>query len=285
MSDPTFVISIQSQVVFGHVGNSAALFPLQAAGLEVAAIPTVVFSNTPDYPTQRGRPLPADFFADLLLGARERDLARRADFILSGYIGSVEVARLTADFIRDAKAANPALVYLCDPVMGDQGVLYVPRDIADVMRDQLLPLADIVAPNQFELAWLSGVEVATLADVRAARERLHLDASARLVATGSHLAETAPDMIESVLIGPERTSRHPTRRLPYAMPGTGDLYAALIVAGLGRGRDLGAAIDHAQALTARALMTAGEMGAGEVMLTDEEFRRALLDTGEHAAPG
>ena len=107
----TLVISIQSQVVMGHVGNSAAVFPMLAAGIEVAPVPTVIFSNTPDYPTLRGRPLPADFFADLLQGLWDRGLPQRADFLLSGYIGSVEVAGLLADFVARAKAANPRLCY------------------------------------------------------------------------------------------------------------------------------------------------------------------------------
>lgn len=121
MTRPPFVISIQSQVVFGHVGNSAAVFPMQAAGLEVAAIPTVIFSNTPHYATLRGRVLNPDLFADLLRGAQERGLPERADYILTGYIGSAEVARIVADFVAGAKAANPRLTYLCDPVMGDAG--------------------------------------------------------------------------------------------------------------------------------------------------------------------
>ena len=103
---PPLVISIQSQVVMGHVGNSAAVFPLLAAGLEVAAVPTVVFSNTPDYPTLRGRAMPADFFAELLQGLWERGLPERADVLLTGYIGSVEVARLVADFAARAKAVG-----------------------------------------------------------------------------------------------------------------------------------------------------------------------------------
>ncbi len=115
---PPLVISIQSQVVHGHVGNSAAVFPMQASGLEVAAIPTVIFSNTPDYPTLRGGPVPPDLFADLLLGACERGLPQRAEWLMTGYIGSVEVALLAADFVARAKAANPSLRYLCDPVMG-----------------------------------------------------------------------------------------------------------------------------------------------------------------------
>ena len=141
---PPLVISIQSQVVFGHVGNSAAVFPMQAAGLEVAAIPTVLFSNQPAYPTLRGAPLPPDLFADLLRGAWERGLPQRAAWLMTGYIGSVEVGHLVADFVARAKAANPGLRYLCDPVMGDHGPgLYVPAELAQVIRDGLLPLADL----------------------------------------------------------------------------------------------------------------------------------------------
>ncbi len=171
MTPPPFVISIQSQVVFGHVGNSAALFPMQAAGLEVAAIPTVIFSNTPNYPTQHGRALPPEFFSDLLQGARERGLPERADFILTGYIGSLDVALMVADFVAEAKAVNPALIYLCDPVMGDTDPgLYVPEAIADVMRDRLLPMADIATPNPFKLSWLTERKVATTWDLEAARQ-------------------------------------------------------------------------------------------------------------------
>lgn len=277
---PVLVISVQSQVVFGHVGNSAALFPMQAAGLQVAAIPTVLFSNTPHYPTLRGRPLPGDFFAELLQGAEERDLPRRAGFIISGYIGSVEVARQLAAFITRAKAANPGLIYLCDPVMGDSGPgLYVPEAIADVMRQDLLPLADIATPNQFELGWLTGTTILDLADLRLAAARLALAPDARLIATGCALRDTAPGMIESVILHGPEPSRHPVAHLPIALPGTGDLFAGLIVAGCANGLDLPAAVSLAQDLTSRALAHAERLGAREVVLNDPQFREALLKLG------
>jgi pyridoxine kinase len=278
MKRPPFVISIQSQVVFGHVGNSAALFPMQAAGLEVAAIPTVIFSNTPDYSTLRGRALDPGHFADLLLGAQERGLPERADYILSGYIGSVEVARTLAEFVAGAKAANPRLRYICDPVMGDAGPgLYVPEAIADVMRDQLLPLADIATPNPFELSWLTGQGIATLDDLQSARRLLSLSPQAQLIVTGCALEDTAPGQIESLLLAPEGLSRHPTAHLPIALPGTGDLFAALIVVGQARGLDMATTIEMAQRLTSRALAHAQALGAGEVVLSELEFRRALLN--------
>ncbi|WP_116133937.1 pyridoxal kinase [Tropicimonas sp. IMCC34043] len=277
---PPLVISIQSQVVFGHVGNSAAVFPMLAAGLEVAAIPTVVFSNTPDYPTLRGRALPGDFFADLLLGAEERGLPGRAAFIVTGYFGSVEVALLAAGFIARAKAANPGLRYLCDPVMGDAGPgLYVPEAIAEVMRDRLLPLADIATPNPFELSHLTGMAIATLSDLQRAAGRLSLSPEAQLIVTGCALAETPPGMIESILFGPDGIGRHPTAHVPVALAGTGDLYAGLIMAGLGRGLPLPRAVDLAQTQTTRALLQAQRLGAAEVVLSDPEFRNALLTMG------
>lgn len=280
MKRPPFVISIQSQVIFGHVGNSAALFPMQAAGLEVAAIPTVIFSNTPDYPTLRGRALPPEFFSDLLQGARERGLPERADYILTGYIGSLDVAEMVADFVAEAKAANPRLRYICDPVMGDTGPgLYVPEAIAGVMRARLLPLADIATPNPFELAWLTGQQNHTLADLQTAREALHIAPEAHLIATGCVLDDTGPGQLETVLLGPEALSRHPTKRLPIALPGTGDLFAGLVVAGIGRGLALTRAIETAQTLTVRALSHAEALGAGEVVLSEPEFRRALLSLG------
>ncbi len=278
MIKPPHVISIQSQVVFGHVGNSAAVFPMQAAGLEVSAIPTVIFSNTPHYPTLRGAALTRDLFADLIRGAHERDLPKRADYIISGYIGSVEVAELTADFIAEVKVANPGLSYICDPVMGDSGPgLYVPEAIADVMRDRLLPMADVATPNQFELGWLTDMPVTTMTELTAARGALGIDASADLIVSGAALQDTPQGHLESIILGKQGVSRHPTPHLPIALSGTGDLYTALITAGLGRGRSLPHSVDLAQRLTAMALQRASDLGAMEIVLSDPEFLSALLN--------
>lgn len=271
------VISIQSQVVHGHVGNSAALFPMQAAGLEVAAIPTVIFSNTPDYPTLRGAPVPADLFADLLLGAEERDLPQRAGWIMSGYIGSVEVAELTADFVARAKAANPHLRYLCDPVLGDHDPgLYVPTELARMMRDRLLPLADLATPNSFELAYLTGRPIATLTDLRAAASDLRLSDKADLIATGCVLDDTPQDQLESVILGADGVQRLATPLIPVALPGTGDLFCGLVMAGIAKGRSLPRAVASAQRLTAMALAHAARVGAREIVLYEPVFRQELL---------
>ena len=272
------IISIQSQVVHGHVGNSAAMFPMQAAGLEVAAIPTVIFSNTPDYPTLRGAPVPADLFADLLLGAIERELPQRAKWIMSGYIGSVEVGQLTADFIAHCKELNPKLRYLCDPVMGDHAPgLYVPAELARLMRDQLLPMADIATPNSFELGHLTGRKIQTLQDVRDAAQDLHMAAQSHLIATGCILNDTPSGMLESIVLGPDTVTRHATPYLPIAIPGTGDLFAGIVMACIGKGHSLDDTVVIAQRLTGRALAHAAKVNAREIVLYEPEFRRDLLE--------
>lgn len=274
---PPLVISIQSHVVMGHVGNSAALFPMQAAGLEVAAIPTVVFSNTPDYPSLRGRAMPPDFFADLLQGAWDRGLPQRARYIVTGYIGSVEIARMVAEFIAEAKQVAPDLIYLCDPVMGDEAPgLYVPEAIAQTFKDALLPLADLASPNPFEIAYLTGRPIRRIEDLPRAFADLHMAPGAHLIATGCVLDDTPKRMLETVLLGPEGLSRHPTPRLPVSMAGTGDLFLGLLTAALGRDRTLPQAIDFAQIQTGHALARAAELNAKEVVLSDPRFRAALL---------
>src|SRR5580765_2780763 len=156
------VISIQSQVAFGHVGNSAAVFPLQMHGIDVMAVPTTLLSNRPGYPTIRGRVLDAQLVADLLRGIEERGAVETCDMILSGYLGSAEISAVVADFVARAKARNPALTYCCDPVLGDRDRgLIVAADIPPLVRDRLCPLADIVTPNHFEFEYLSGAKAAT----------------------------------------------------------------------------------------------------------------------------
>lgn len=283
MSHAKSVISIQSQVVHGHVGNSAAVFPMLAVGMEVAPIPTVLLSNTPNYSTVRGRSLPADLFADLLQGVRERGLPERADFIITGYIGSVEVAELTADFIAEAKAQNPRLTYICDPVMGDTGPgLYVPQAIAAIFRDRLLPMADLATPNLFEVEYLTGQPIASLQALGKAGQGLRLAEAARLIATGCVLEDTAPGFLETVILSADGLSRHAAPQLPVATSGTGDLFAGLLTAGLGGDMALRDAVEFAQRLTGLALARAAQLGTREVVLSGADFRRALFNAGATA---
>src|ERR1700710_1105223 len=198
------VISIQSQVAFGHVGNSAAVFPMQMHGIDVIAVPTTLLSNRPGYPTIRGRVLDAQLVADLLLGVEERGAVETCGMILSGYLGSAEIAAVVADFVARAKARNPTLTYCCDPVLGDRDRgLFVHADIPPLVRERLCPLADIITPNHFEFEWLCGSKATTSDQMIAQAQTLLARGPSIIVVTSAELQDTPDDEIETLAI--ERT--------------------------------------------------------------------------------
>ena len=155
-------MSIQSHVAYGHAGNSAAVFPLQRLGHEVYPVLTVTFSNHTGYGATRGALIdPADV-AEVIKGIEDRGAFPGIDAVLSGYLGAEPVADVVLDAVARVKAVNPAAVYCCDPVMGDVGRgFFVRPGIPEFMRDHVVPQADIVTPNQFELEHLVGRSVTT----------------------------------------------------------------------------------------------------------------------------
>jgi pyridoxine kinase len=240
------VISIQSQVAFGHVGNSAAVFPLQMHGIDVIAVPTTLLSNRPGYPTIRGRVLEAQLVADLLQGIEERGAVAAAQMILSGYLGSPGIAALVADFVARAKGRNPSLRYALDPVLGDRDRgLFVKPEIPPLVRDRLCPLADIITPNHFEFEWLVGAKAATIDAVMTLAQPLIARGPSTIVVTSAELADTAPGEIETLALEKSRAWRVRTPRLPISPNGTGDLFAALFVAARLNGADTPEALSHA----------------------------------------
>src|SRR6185369_582161 len=244
------VISIQSQVAFGHVGNSAAVFPMQAHGIDVVAVPTTLLSNRPGYPSIRGRVLDAQLVADLLGGIEERGAVDSSDMMLSGYLGSPEVAAVVADFVARAKARNPRLAYCCDPVIGDRDRgLFVPADLPPLVLDRLCPLADIVTPNHFEFEWLCGAKATTTGQVIAAAQALMARGPSVVIVTSAELEDTPRGEIATVAIEKSaegiRAWRAGTPKLPISPSGTGDLFAALFVAARVRGSDTPDALGHA----------------------------------------
>jgi pyridoxine kinase len=256
------VISIQSQVVHGHVGNSAAVYPMQAEGVRVAAVPTTLLSNHPRYPTVRGRVLDAALVGDLLRGVEERGLIEEAAVLVTGYLGSRENAEIVADFVERALHKNPGLVFLCDPVIGDDDKVYVASGIVEIVRDRLMPRASLITPNQFELELLSGAgaqdEAALLAACRAISSR----GPVSVVATGCTLTDTPAGQVETILCENGKLTRFATLRLPIRPCGTGDLLTGLIAAQLAKGRGVEAAVrvavDTAFAVLTRTKATGSE---------------------------
>ena len=240
------VISIQSQVAFGHVGNSAAVFPMQLHGIDVVAVPTTLLSNRPGYPTIRGRVLEAELVADLLVGIEERGAVERASMILSGYLGSAAIADVVAGFVARAKSRNPALRYTLDPVLGDRDRgLFVKAEIPPVVRDRLLPLADIITPNHFEFEALCGTEARTLDQVLAQARGLIARGPGTVVITSAELSDTPKDEIETLAIECSAAWRVRTPRVAVSPNGTGDLFAALFVSARVRGDATPDALSHA----------------------------------------
>jgi pyridoxine kinase len=263
------VISIQSQVAFGHVGNNAAVFPMQMHGIDVIAVPTTLLSNRPGYKTIRGRVLEAQLVADLLLGIEERGAVERANMILSGYLGSADIADVVADFVARAKARNPALLYACDPVLGDRDRgLFVRDDIPPLVRDKLCPLADIITPNHFEFEWLCGAEAKTIDRVTAQARTLHARGPKTVIVTSAELADTPTGEIETLAVEGLRTWRVGTPKLPISPNGTGDLFAALFVSARVRGADTPEALSHAASAIFAVLERTAARGTEEMRIVE-----------------
>jgi pyridoxine kinase len=263
------VISIQSQVAYGHVGNSAAVFPLQMHGIDVTAVPTTLLSNRPGYPTLRGRVLDAPLVADLLLGVEERGVVETSQAILSGYLGSAEIAAIVADFVARAKARNPALLYCCDPVLGDRDRgLFVQADIPPLVRDRLCRLADIITPNHFEFEWLCGAKATTIDQVIEQARALMARGPSTVVVTSAELSDTQDGEIETVAIERSKAWRVRTPKLPISPSGTGDLFAALLVSARVREKDTPGALSHAASAIFAVLERTAISGTEEMRIVE-----------------
>lgn len=242
----TSIISIQSQVVHGHVGNSAAVLPMQAHGLNVAAVPTTLLSNHPGYETMRGRVLEPELVGDLLRGVEERGLVETSRYIVSGYLGSRANGEVVAAFVKRARQINPGITYICDPVMGDSNLgVFVADQVIECLLDHLVPLADLLTPNQFELGLLTQCQPATWLDLKAAAARIRAIRQARMVVTGCHLADTPDGSLENIVFDGDMPVRLASPRLPIVPVGTGDLFTGLLTANLAQGRDLSRATRNA----------------------------------------
>ncbi|MSU91829.1 pyridoxal kinase [Rhodobacteraceae bacterium 2CG4] len=258
------VISIQSQVAFGHVGNSAAALPMRACGVDVVEVPTTLLSNHPHYPTMRGCILDADLVADILTGLLERDLGTRAAVILSGFMGQAETASAVAGFVRQVRAVNPRLVYACDPVMGDSDLgHFANAPLREAFRDELVPLADVILPNAFELQTLSGIQVTGPDAVSEARAVLDCPA---VVAT-SVPVPSRPTRLATVTTTARGCASVEVDRLPVRPAGTGDLFAGLVAARIALGTELEAAVARAVAGVGVALSRTGTEPWAEMPIT------------------
>lgn len=245
---PIDVVSIQSQVVYGCVGNNVAMPALQAHGLCVAAVPTVVFSNTPHYPEIFGSALPVEWFNGCLQGLQLRANTNTFRAILVGYLGSAEQAIVAAQWIAARQAENPQLLVVIDPVIGDHDSgIYVKPELIAAYREHLLPRATLITPNTFELQLLTGMAVGSGAEVLAAAQTLLGGRLTQLVVTSAAVVEgeNASKHMQIALVSEHSADMIAHPYIEIAPRGTGDLFAAELTAQLLAGLSLQAAAQAA----------------------------------------
>lgn len=231
LPSPLSILSIQSHVAYGHVGNSAAVFPLQRIGCEVWPINTVQFSNHTGYPDWRGRVFDAALIDDCVAGIAARGALARCDGVLSGYIGSPEIGAAVLRAYDAARDQNPAAVYCCDPVLGDvERGLYVRDGVAEFMRERAMPAATLLTPNHFELDALADRPSSDIAGARAALDGLHARGPKAILVTSLRLDDTPADALDMLVSENGALWRLRTPKAPITVNGAGDVIAALFLA-------------------------------------------------------
>ncbi|MBV9348021.1 MAG: pyridoxal kinase PdxY [Pseudolabrys sp.] len=261
------LLSIQSHVAYGHVGNSAAVFALQRIGVEVWPIHTVQFSNHTGYGEWSGRVFEPGLIRELVAGIEKRGVLNACDGVLSGYIGSAETGAAILDAVAAVKTANPAAQYCCDPVIGDMGRgVYVRDGVPEFMKNKIVPAADILTPNQFELDCLSGRKTATLKDALAAVETVQGLGPRAVLVTSLETDETPGECIDMLACDRRGRFRLRTPKLAISANGAGDAIAALFFAHYLREGSAGVALSKAGSAVFGVLHATAESGNRELQL-------------------
>ncbi|XP_023222049.1 pyridoxal kinase-like isoform X3 [Centruroides sculpturatus] len=227
------VLSIQSHVVSGYVGNKSATFPLQVLGFEVDAVNSVQFSNHTGYKHWKGQVLNAEDLDELFMGLKLNNL-HHYTHLLTGYVRSLSFLQKVTETVKQLKEINPNLLYVCDPVMGDNGEMYVPSELLPEFRDNLTPLADVVTPNQLEAELLTGMKISNEEDALKAMQILHDRGIKTVIITSSDLAskDELLNLGSCIKDGKRTAVKLKISRIPANFLGTGDLYTALLSAWL-----------------------------------------------------
>lgn len=264
------VLSIQSHVVFGHAGNSAAAFPMCRMGVDVWSLNTVQFSNHTQYPQWTGSVFPAQHLTDIVEGLAKIHKLEICDAVLSGYIGSAEQGSDILAIVKKVKAANPQALYFCDPVMGhpEKGCIVAPG-VAEFLCQQALAASDVIAPNLLELETLANEKITTVEQaVNAARKLCHQGPKTVLV---KHLSRAGyrADRFEMILVTAEH-SWHVSRPLvdfgEKQPVGVGDLTSGLMLVNILKGEPLNKGLEHVAAAVYEVMLKTKEMGEYELQL-------------------
>ncbi|TPX34303.1 pyridoxal kinase [Synchytrium microbalum] len=234
------VLSIQSHVVYGYVGNKAATFPLQLLGFDVDAVNTVQFCNHTGYPTVAGERLEGESLRKIADGLAANGMLETYSHLLTGYIGRETALQAVAELAQNLKKRNPELIFVLDPVMGDEGKLYVPEPLINIYKTTLLPLADILTPNAFEAELLTGTKITSTETATQALTWLHTHSSARYIIITSAAFDNDASHLHLIASYKDTDGAYKQLVISFAklhlssgsFTGTGDLFSAMMVAHL-----------------------------------------------------
>ncbi|WP_404386757.1 pyridoxal kinase PdxY [Knoellia locipacati] len=271
MAGVTTILSIQSSVAYGHVGNSAAVFPLQRLGVEVWPVHTVHFSNHTGYGAWRGPLLPADDVREVITGIEERGAMPAIDAVLSGYQGGEEIGDVILDAVARVKAANPDAIYACDPVMGNaKSGCFVHPAIPVLLRERVVPQADLITPNQFELGYLTETEPESLEDTLASVEAARAMGPSTVLVTSVLRPDRPEGTIEMLAVHGDGAWIVQTPQLPMKANGSGDVTAALFTAHLLESGDAGVALGRTVSSVFDLLKRTFDSGERELQLVQSQ---------------
>lgn len=269
------ILSIQSAVAYGHVGNSAAVFPLQRIGVEVLPVYTVNFSNHTGYGAWRGPMISPEDVREVITGIEERGAFGEIDAVLSGYQGSEGIGDVIVEAVTRVKAANPDAIYACDPVMGNaKSGCFVAPAIPVLLRDRVVPAADLITPNQFELGYLTGTEPGDLASTLDAVDRARDLGPRTVLVTSVERPDRADGTTEMLAADDDGAWLVTTPHLPFKANGSGDVTAALFTAHYRASRS---------AADALARTASSVFGLLEQTLASGERELQLVEAQEHYA--
>ena len=265
------ILSIQSSVAYGHVGNSATVFPLQRMGFEVWPVNTVHFSNHTGYGQWRGQVLPAEDVAGIIRGIEDRGVLGDCDAVLSGYMGDASVGEVVVGAVGRVKELNPNAVYCCDPVMGDAGRgFFVRPGIPEFIKEVMVPVADVITPNQFELEFLTGVEIEDLDDALVAADEARRLGPETVLTTSLRRTDADTDTIEMLAVSGEGAWLVQTPMLALEVNGAGDATAALFLAHLLRNSTLAEALSMTASTVYSVLEETRRTGSREMRLVSTQ---------------
>ncbi|GAB3952811.1 pyridoxal kinase [Kribbella albertanoniae] len=265
------ILSIQSAVAYGHVGNSAAVFPLQRIGVEVLPVYTVNFSNHTGYGAWRGPLISPDDVREVVLGIEERGAFPQIDAVLSGYQGGEGIADVILETVERVKAANPQAVYSCDPVMGNaKSGCFVAPAIPVLLKDRVVPAADIITPNQFELGFLTDTEPDTLESTLASVELVRATGPRTVLVTSVERPDREDGTIEMLAVDDTGAWLIQTPYIPMKANGSGDVTAALFTAHYRRTGDLADALARTTSSVFDLLTNTHASGERELQLVESQ---------------